>query len=657
MRNIHTCRLVFLLILSLINQPTVEAQSNTVIDSLKQLLSTAPDTQQVHLLNQMLWAKLYNAPEEALRYGNQAMAKARDIDFRRGIANTYLRLGVVYDVTGKYDSALTHYQRAIDMGVEENEPKIYGGAYNNIGLVYWNLGDLEQAVTYYLLAAKVFDELDSDKGLGNTYNNIGLIYQDMDQPDEALKYFELAMQHRKKAGDEHGIGATLGNMALSYSSKNDYKKALEFHNREISKKQKINDLNGLSIAYNNKAINFDNLDDKDSALINFRQSLQLKIQLNDAFGESSTRINMGALFLSNGLIDSAFTYLGKAEEIAENIGSKKLQYKVYKDLAQAHSYKGNFDKAYTYAMKYATYRDSVLDEEKTRQLLEITNKYETDKSLRELALLRAENKVKDLELKKQKQAANIKLLGLFSILVICIAVFIIWYFRSKAKRKIDMQAIQNKHRAERFMAVIDAQEMERKRIARELHDSLGQLLSTARINMSGLQDLATMTGGDEANMYEVSLKLIDDACAEVRTISHNMMPGTLVDLGLVAALKDLAEKISRSGLLEVKIRTHGKLDKLKESVEISLYRVMQEILNNVISHAKARQVTVDIERTDDKLNIKVRDDGIGMTESTAKKSAGIGWKNIFSRIEMVNGQIAIHPASAGGTEVAIALAV
>lgn len=633
------------------------SQTSRIVDSLQSLMVEAPDTQKVHLLNQMLWTTLYNAPDEALSYGTSALNLSKKINFKRGIANSYLRLGIVYDVTGKYDSALTHYQHALDIGKENNVVKIVGGTYNNIGLVYWNLGDLEKALDNYLKAAIIFEEMNSDIGLGNTYNNIGLIYADMKQPDDALKYYEKAMFHREKAGDEYGIGATLGNIALSYTSKLEYRKAINFHNQEIIKKKNLNDLKGLGLALNNLAINYIQLNLQDSAIINYRQSLNLKLKLDDAYGESSTRMNMGSLFLKNDKIDSAFVYLKRAETIADDLQSIKLQFKIYKDLSTAYFKMNDYPKALDYANKYAAYRDSFLNEENSKQILELKTKYETDKSLRELALANTENRVKDLELQKQKQASNLKLVIVLSILIIVSAISIIYFFRNKALQKLEMQATASKHKAERFMAVIDAQEKERKRIARELHDGLGQLLSTARLNMSGLKDTIHVADVDDRELYDTSINLIDEACSEIRNISHNMMPESLVNLGLVAALRDLAEKINRSGKMSVTVNTRGPEIKMNEAVEISLYRIMQEILNNVIRHAKADKVEVSFFVENEHLKLVVRDNGIGLQAEKTLHTAGIGWKNIYSRIEMVNGHITIHPANGGGTEVAIGIAV
>lgn len=203
----------------------------------------------------------------------------------------------------------------------------------------------------------------------------------------------------------------------------------------------------------------------------------------------------------------------------------------------------------------------------------------------------------------------------------------------------------------RLNAIVETEDKERKRIASELHDGLGQMLSTARLNVSGLQGISS---DEDQVLVKKSLKIIDDACEEVRHISHNMMPGALIQMGLIPALEDLFDNINSSKLLQIHF-THNLEAPIGESKEITVYRIVQEILNNTIKHAKATNVHISILKNNNILELEIKDDGIGFSTGTIKESTGIGWKNIYSRVSMLNGNIQVDSAGGMGTRVNIQL--
>lgn len=204
----------------------------------------------------------------------------------------------------------------------------------------------------------------------------------------------------------------------------------------------------------------------------------------------------------------------------------------------------------------------------------------------------------------------------------------------------------------RFKAVIEATENERKRIAQDLHDGLGQLLSTAKLNISSLDD---SIAEDDRRQYNHAMDLIDEACQEVRSISHNMMPSTLIRMGLLPALKELADKANIPGQVSVKLVNHGLTGRLDESREIAIYRVIQEVVGNSLKFAEATQLTIEIKKNEDQLEVKITDNGKGFDTATINQSTGIGWRNIYSRVSMLNGQVKITSAAGKGTCVEVVI--
>lgn len=197
-----------------------------------------------------------------------------------------------------------------------------------------------------------------------------------------------------------------------------------------------------------------------------------------------------------------------------------------------------------------------------------------------------------------------------------------------------------------FRAVIEATEKERKRVAEDLHDGLGQLLSTAKLNLTAIEGVEDT---EEYKNINTSIAILDEACQEVRHISHNMMPGTLIRLGLVSAVREQARKVNESGKILVTVTVSGFENRMDESREIAIYRVMQELLNNAIRYANATDIGIKLEQQADGYLFTISDNGQGFDPRLLEKSKGIGWRNIQSRIDLLQGNIDLKTAPGKGT--------
>jgi signal transduction histidine kinase len=272
-----------------------------------------------------------------------------------------------------------------------------------------------------------------------------------------------------------------------------------------------------------------------------------------------------------------------------------------------------------------------------KEIGELEVKYKT-------AQLKQEIEFAEIQAKKQKQTYTIVLA---SVLILAFFGFYAWTQRKKTAHLKELAEADKT----RFKEVIEAEEKERSRIAQELHDGLGQLLSTARLNVAGLED--AVSAEDKAGV-DRSLKIIDDACVEVRSISHNMMPSALIRLGLIPAINELVNNVNSAKGIKIDFTSNVETS-LGKSLDITIYRIVQEILNNMIRHAKADYINMSIERTDDNLKISMKDNGVGFNAEELKNSKGIGWKNILSRVSMLDGDIKLDSELQKGTTVFVNL--
>jgi two-component system, NarL family, sensor kinase len=272
-----------------------------------------------------------------------------------------------------------------------------------------------------------------------------------------------------------------------------------------------------------------------------------------------------------------------------------------------------------------------------KEISEVEVKYKT-------AQIKREKEIAEENTKQQKQIYLLTFLGI--LLLIGGGIFT-WNQRKTLNQKARLAEVEK----QRFKDVIEAEEKERSRIAQELHDGLGQLLSTARLNVAGLEDAVS---SEDQTGIERSLKIIDAACMEVRNISHNMMPSALMRLGLLPAINEMVHNVNSAKGVQIKFTTNMEVSP-ERSLDISIYRVIQEILNNMIKHAKATQIELDIQKLLNTLTIHIKDNGVGFNTDDLDKSKGIGWKNIYSRISMLNGHIKLTSELQKGTRVFISL--
>jgi signal transduction histidine kinase len=206
-------------------------------------------------------------------------------------------------------------------------------------------------------------------------------------------------------------------------------------------------------------------------------------------------------------------------------------------------------------------------------------------------------------------------------------------------------------------ARVNAQEEERKRIAREIHDSLGQMLTAIKFNVEILEDAAPLQTEDDRKRLIDIKTLLDTAMAEAREISYNLMPSVLVDFGLVPALQFLGEQFSKRNELNVQVRTNGVEGRLDPAIEVGLYRIAQEALNNTAKHAGAHDVNVQLIGDSKSIRLIIEDDGKGFYVSRfhprSDQRHGMGLVSMRERAASFNGLFVLDSHPGRGTEIIV----
>jgi signal transduction histidine kinase len=352
------------------------------------------------------------------------------------------------------------------------------------------------------------------------------------------------------------------------------------------------------------------------------------------------KIYAGNLYIKKGLYSRAAAILHEGLQLSVSIDHKENIRDAFFYLQQLYATNKKYDSAYYYNILYTGLKDSIANEITTREIEQIETTYALEKKDNQIKLLEQEKKLQEARIKRQLLWRN--LLIVITVLIMILIIFLL--NRNYLRRKNRMQQEINARQNEIFNISATVQDHERKRIAKDLHDGMGTLLSAAKLKLSALND--------QPQPVKDTIVLLDDAISELRNISHNLMPATLSKLGLVAALQNLFEKIRNLADLQLNLVVHGFMDRIPEEKEMILYRIVLELVNNVVKHANATELTVQLIKYPDEIMLTVEDNGTGFNQDAVHRS-GTGLNNIRSRIAYLDGNVRIDTNEHSGTTVIV----
>ncbi|WP_290791086.1 sensor histidine kinase [Flavihumibacter sp. UBA7668] len=251
-----------------------------------------------------------------------------------------------------------------------------------------------------------------------------------------------------------------------------------------------------------------------------------------------------------------------------------------------------------------------------------------------------------LLLQVNNSSANVSLVLFFGTigmlaLTIGLIVFIIFHQRKVIRYQMTLQKMEQEQQKMLLNASIRLQEEERQRIAADLHDDAGPLLATARLYLN--ENLVNLDKTSQLQSIYNAKQIIDDTIQLIRNISHSLMPPTLKNFGLESAVNDQFQKISSSGIINASCRFHDYKERLQTDNELIVFRVIQELINNILKHSNSSFIHLTQNTNGNKFYIRMHHDGKGITqadfERMNKSSAGLGLKNIQSRLKVLHGRI------------------
>ncbi len=616
------------------------------IDTLERQLQTAKDTSRVKILCDLCWEYRFVSANKALEYGNEALALAQEIKYTKGIAQSYNDMGIIFIDQGNYQKAIEWFNKSLAIRTELLDSAGMAALYNKIGIVYQKKGLLKKALENQIEALKIYEDLGSDLWIGYSLNNMAIIHQNLGNLDKALQYHQKALTYRIKMDDVYGEAGSYGNMANVYVKLHDTSLAIQYYDKALTIFRKIDDKESISAMLNNLGNIYIARGKESDALPLLEESLKIRENLGDKKGIASTLLRMGEAYTGMGSYKKASQVLYRARRLAREIDVVEEEMVSYLNLAKMYALQHQLDSAFKNMSLYIATKDSVYNQRLEEQIIDVQTRYETEKMEQDMNLLKSEKELTELRL-KQKRMQNL-LLILAIITIVGAAIFS--FYRRKLKQKAAMDAAKIRYNEQKIRAVIEGQEEEQRRIARELHDGVGQKLAGLKLNWSSL-----ISGTEIKKVwpdYNNLTLLIDETAQEVRTISHQMLPKELEQFGLIPSIESLLEINFKNTGTNTSFSHMGVEERLPYTVELTIYRILQELVSNILKHAHASSIKVELLKRRDRILLIVEDDGIGMNLEKMK-NGGIGVMNIESRVESVQGRVTFESEPEKGTFVTV----
>jgi len=588
----------------------------------------------------------YFIPHNAISISEQALK------YTGKKRQAYIEMHACVDIAGEfyrkqdYVQTKKWYLKALDISLKNgfDFDELHGNR-DGLNNVLFHLGDYAEAMKISTEGLIKAEKINDWNRMAHYNNVLGYIMMKQKNFELSEKYYSTELYLTRELNNKVEEAKALINLADLYiTQKKGLSKAITFINDalDIYKANTASQMYGLieRTAYcNNKLSEVYKLTE------NFKEALlhslfAIKISqkpVNEFHGNlydvSSYYINAGDLYNKLQKPDSALYYSRIGLQIADSIKHRENLRDAYEQLSLSFAIMKNFDSAYIYEQGFTKLKDSIENESNRQDILM------RDADVR----VERERRIQEAKLSQQQTWRNI----IIGVSIFAIIIIIMLYNRRRIKQKMLYQKELNKQQSELMNTVIAVQDKERKRIAEDLHDSLGSILSAAKLKLSAVAETAN-GNGQHAN-YEDTMNLLDEAVNEMRSISHNLLPASLLRLGLVAGLQNLIDKISSKSRLRISFIAHGFKKRIDENIEVSIYRIVLEAINNIVKHANAKNVTLQLMEYDTYINVLIEDDGIGFDKNLVLKEHGIGLNNIFSRVDYMKGKVDIDTKPKAGT--------
>lgn len=626
----------------------LNAQSTRVKDSLLHVLQSAKeDTSTIRLL--LLIQKQYATKnfDSSLFYINKAEALSKKLQTDKFDFFIYTAWAEYYYYNNDYKKAIGYSLKCKDIAEKANDMKLLAKSYNNLAAVYNHFGQYKSGIEYILKCLDVSEKTKDSASFPVRNLTASNTYYNLKQFDKAIIYARKAIAFGYEFNNSFAVLTGLNNLSASYSSLNMLDSSISISKRQLEFAKEQEDVVNINYALINISGDYFKTGNTKALDTYAKEIVTYSKLLND----QQTAAEMNNVFAMNAIAQQNYALAKTQLDRGIAIALKEINTDALGNLYQTYSIlyylQGKIKEGENYSFRY----DSLISAGNLKELNfyteDLETKYETEKKEAQIQLQQTQL--------KQKTILNYFLIGGAAALLI---ISLLGYRNYKSRQKLQQAKIDELEKEKQLAAtaaVLKGEEQERTRLAKDLHDGLGGMLSGIKYSLNNMKENLIMTP-ENAQAFERSIDMLDSSIKEMRRVAHNMMPEVLLKYGLNTALKEFCTDIDRSGVVHINYQSMG-MDNtaFDQTLAVTAYRIVQELVNNAIKHAAAKNVLVQVHRSQQEqlLAITVEDDGKGFDTSILQTSNGIGWTNIKNRVEFLKGTIDVNSEQEKGTSVLV----
>ncbi|MDR3714656.1 MAG: ATP-binding protein [Puia sp.] len=629
-------------------------------DSLLKLLpAMKDDTPKVWVLVNLGVGYLENQPDSANYYAKLVEELSGRIHFPDGMANGLSMQAVVLGNQNKPDEAIAMDLKAVEVAKTVRQKRILANVYNNTAILYNSNGRNAEGLDFYLKAAAIYEGLNDTSSMAFVYGNIASVYEDLREYKSGYEYSLKGVSLCRSLRQTHGLGSGLINVSNALINLGRYDSALVVL-REAEKVVKDdNDVTKEIEVLANMDYAYAGLEKFEPIKPNAEELMGLAKSIDSKNGICYALFGLTDFYLHEKKYEKAGYYIREA--IGTALDNKLIVSlrDAYRKAAEVEMAKGNLS-AYR---NYDDLRDSMdnifLSDKILKNTQELEAKYSLNKKQAEIDNLNKQQQTQQLIL-RQDRIINWTL-GILLALIGLAALLYGRNYRQKKKlleadARLQQQRISELEKEKQLLAaqaVLQGQVEERTRLAKDLHDGLGSILSSAKYSFTNMKENLIITP-ENAEAFERSMGMLDRSISELRRVAHNMMPESLMKFGLDTALKDFCNSVDQTGAIQLVYQSFDIEEaSVPAVVSSAVYRIIQELVNNILKHAHATTALVQLIRKGNALSITVEDNGQGFDTGILEKSTGIGYLNLKNRVAYLNGTMDIQTGPGKGTSVNI----
>jgi signal transduction histidine kinase/Tfp pilus assembly protein PilF len=647
-KSLYKNSLVLILVLLCCTLPKANAQYSHDTTGITALLKTGELAEQT-------------SPDSAALIYKSALTESENIYYINGVKNSIHHLYTLCTDKGLFDTLINALQNALVVCSKSKQLlPVLPNIYNDMGNLYKLQSKYELAMNYYLRAIALIEHTPSTNIAASVYNNLGAILMTFERDSEALYYLNKAEQEAKRTDNYSVLGFAWTNKGVIYMYQKDWKQSEYYFQSAImlTSKYKLIPVERFALVSMGDMYTERNMPNE--ALAYLKQALSLTGDVNPYYQNLALR-NIGLAYFQLSDYEKAKHYLLDALDVAKKYNLVKGVADTHQLLSDIYSKQGDYKEAYDHLQSSFTLERDIQSKDVRQNLNQLEVKYRSAQKDKEIL----ENRLQISQQENHLRKKNVWIGGISAASLLLIVLFVSWYRINTHKQQGQKKQIhileqqqeilerekeisQQEQDIAQLNAMMQGEEKERTRIARELHDGIVSQLLAAKLNVNMLRN--RQDGSIDPEELESVLCQLDDATKDLRKTAHNLIPDILLQEGLATAVLVFCEKIEKSIGLEINFQSYGTTPRFESYVELTIYRMVQELLQNVIKHAKATLALVQLSYGNNLLSLTIEDNGIGFVLDQAIKN-GTGLNNIISRVRTLNGRIDIVSNIDAGTTI------